>query len=255
MMKTSTMQTLTNVGATQAAPAAAAALLELRNYRLRRNRRDDLIALFELHFLDAYERAGAPILATFRNLDDPERWVWIRAFRDEAQRTQALQGFYGSDIWISLRSQANATIADVDDAMLLEGECADRATLAARGMDAPPSNAIYECARFFPRHEMEFHDLSDALAEMTMIVADHGGAHCARLTSVAPTRLDPKRPLRSERAIVTLTRFADAAGHAAAAKALSRSARWTALEARCTARLAAPIERLRLQPTRRSALC
>lgn len=95
------------------------ALFELRSYRTQPGRREELIAMFEAHFLDAYEAAGATIVATFRHRGDADRWVWIRVFADAASREAALRGFYGGATWKRLAAACNATIADVGDAWLL----------------------------------------------------------------------------------------------------------------------------------------
>ncbi len=56
--------------------------------RRRRGRRDEPVSMFEDHFPDANERAGAPIVATWRDLDAPEGRVLMPAFEDAAARLQ-----------------------------------------------------------------------------------------------------------------------------------------------------------------------
>ncbi len=59
------------------------------------------------------------MLGTFRDLDDPDRFVWIRGFKDMPARQQALEAFYGGSIWKAHKSEANATIVDSDNVLLL----------------------------------------------------------------------------------------------------------------------------------------
>lgn len=107
-------------------------LFELRSYVARPGRRDELIDMFERIFLDAYEVAGARIVGTFRALDDPDRWVWIRAFADAASRGAALRAFYGGEIWLRNATACDALIANVAEALLLRDVCvAPRGALAA----------------------------------------------------------------------------------------------------------------------------
>ena len=39
------------------------------------------------------------ILGTFRDLDDPDQFVWLRGFADLASRAPALEAFYTGSIW------------------------------------------------------------------------------------------------------------------------------------------------------------
>jgi len=67
-------------------------IVELRRYTLHPGRRDELIELFEREFVESQEELGARIVGTFRDVRDPDRFVWIRAFPDMAVRLAALQG-------------------------------------------------------------------------------------------------------------------------------------------------------------------
>src|SRR5687767_12064427 len=94
-------------------------VVELRQYTLHPGRRDELITLFEREFVHTQEAAGIAVLATFRDLDGPDRFVWLRGFADMASRAEALQCFYGGPAWQAHRDQANATMVDSDDVLLL----------------------------------------------------------------------------------------------------------------------------------------
>jgi hypothetical protein len=94
-------------------------VVELRQYTLHPGRRDDLIALFEREFIETQEAAGITLLGTFRDLDGPDRFVWLRGFADMAARADALQRFYGGAAWQAHRDEANATMIDSDDVLLL----------------------------------------------------------------------------------------------------------------------------------------
>ncbi len=94
-------------------------VLELRQYTLVPGRRDDLVALFDTYFLESQDAVGGRVLGQFRDLDDPDRFVWVRAFADLASRQRALEGFYGGPVWAAHRDAANATMVDSDDVLLL----------------------------------------------------------------------------------------------------------------------------------------
>lgn len=92
---------------------------ELRQYTLHPGKRDTLIELFEGEFLEPQEACGMSIPGQFRDLDDPDRFVWFRGFPDMARRKEALTCFYGGPVWKANRDAANATMIDSDDVLLL----------------------------------------------------------------------------------------------------------------------------------------
>ncbi|MDX6763979.1 NIPSNAP family protein, partial [Streptomyces sp. F8] len=95
------------------------AVIELRQYTLRPGRRDDLIELFDGELVEPQEEEGMAVLGQFRDLDDPDRFVWLRGFPDMAARHDALAAFYGGPVWARHRDRANATMSDSDDVLLL----------------------------------------------------------------------------------------------------------------------------------------
>ncbi|MBB5933056.1 NIPSNAP family protein [Streptomyces zagrosensis] len=95
------------------------AVIELRQYTLRPGRRDELIELFDQEFLETQEAVGMFVLGQFRDLDDPDRFVWLRGFPDMATRHRALTAFYDGPVWAKHGPQANATMMDSDDVLLL----------------------------------------------------------------------------------------------------------------------------------------
>ena len=94
-------------------------VLELRQYTLRPGMRETLIELFEREFVESQEALGMTLVGQFRDLDDPNRFVWLRGFADMTTRAQALQHFYGGPIWKAHREAANETMIDFDNVLLL----------------------------------------------------------------------------------------------------------------------------------------
>src|SRR6266545_3360159 len=94
-------------------------IVELRQYSLRPAQRDVLIDLFEREFIESQEAAGMRVLGQFRDLGDPDRFVWFRGFRDMPSRAAALGAFYGGPVWKAHREAANATMIDSDNVLLL----------------------------------------------------------------------------------------------------------------------------------------
>ncbi len=100
-------------------PVGRPAVIELRRYTLRPGRRDELVDLFDREFVETQEAAGMVVLGQFRDLDDPDRFVWLRGFRDMEARHRALTAFYGGPVWAAHGPRANATMLDSDDVLLL----------------------------------------------------------------------------------------------------------------------------------------
>jgi hypothetical protein len=57
------------------------------------------------------------VIAQFCDLNNQDRFVWLRGFRDMASRTGQLQAFYGGPVWKAHRDAANATMIDRGNAM------------------------------------------------------------------------------------------------------------------------------------------
>src|SRR5207248_8870140 len=57
------------------------------------------------------------VVGQFRDLDDPDRFVWLRAFDSMPARQAALEAFYYGPVWRAHRDAANDTMIDSDDAL------------------------------------------------------------------------------------------------------------------------------------------
>jgi hypothetical protein len=94
-------------------------VVELRQYTLRPGQRDVLVELFDREFVESQEAVGIELIGQFRDLDRPDRFVWLRGFPDMERRRMALEAFYGGPVWKAHSAAANATMVDVDDVLLL----------------------------------------------------------------------------------------------------------------------------------------
>jgi len=100
-------------------PPTCCPVLELRQYTLHPGKRDRLIELFECEFIESQEALGILLVGQFRDLDNPDRFVWLRGFADMETRARALQEFYGGPVWKAHREAANETMIDSDNVLLL----------------------------------------------------------------------------------------------------------------------------------------
>ena len=241
-------------------PAAPDVLsvLELRQYTLHPGRRDDLIALFEREFVEPQERVGARILATFRDLDDPDKFVWLRGFADMAARGDALAAFYGGPAWQAHRGQANATMIDSDDVHLLRPIGGDQGLQAAL-QPRPPTGAASPAGGVFtitlcplrrPADDALVHAFDQCIHPWWVGVG--GDLLACWATEPAPNNF-PRLPVHEDRPVVAwLTRFDDEAAQQRHAALLQASGCLDRAEWR--AHLSGEATQLRLAPTSRSAL-
>jgi hypothetical protein len=232
-------------------------VLEFRNYVMQPGQRDVLIDIFERHFIEPQEALGAYVLGTFRNIDNPDRYVWLRGFADFEARYAALDGFYTSDVWKAHRERANATMIDSDDVLLLRpiaGDLTrDPATRPPIG-DGAPDSLIVATTYFLSSHGDEAfaafftHDVGP-------ILKDSGAELLATFATEHSPNNYPRLPVReNETVFFSLSSFTSTAAHGAHVAALAQSAAWRAIEPALTRALAAPTQTLRLQPTPRSLL-
>jgi hypothetical protein len=123
--------TLINVMAASGSPTdlksdrSCCNLVELRQYTLHPGQRDTLIELFDREFVEPQEALGVAVIGQFRDLDRPDRFVWLRGFESIEARRQALAAFYDGPVWHAHREAANATMIDSDNVLLLEPAYAD----------------------------------------------------------------------------------------------------------------------------------
>jgi hypothetical protein len=240
--------------------AAACAVLELRQYTLKPDQRDALIALFDREFVETQESVGIELIGQFRDLDRPDHFVWIRGFPDMRSRAESLQAFYGGPVWQAHREAANATMIDSDNVLLLRPAGANGAfatTAAPRapaGTSATPSSRvvafIYSLDTPVDDTFREFFD-----TELAPALAEAGIRPIARLETEDAENTFPRLPVRTgEHMFIWFAHFADDATRHAAETRLAKSARWTDLRTRLEGTLRAPPERLVLEPTARSRL-
>ena len=107
----------------------SSSILELRQYTLYPGKRDTLIDLFERDFLDPQEVMGAELIGQFCDLENPNRFVWLRGFPDMSSRGRMLEEFYTGSIWKAHREEANATMEDSDNVLLLRTAWPDQGSL------------------------------------------------------------------------------------------------------------------------------
>jgi hypothetical protein len=235
-------------------------VLELRQYTLHPGRRDALIELFEREFVETQEAVGMHVLATFRDLDAPDRFVWLRGFPSMAARLDALQAFYGGPVWQRHRDAANATMIDSDNVLLLRPVDVNAAAPGVPPARPAPGEVVSAgawclgtCALAQPAEQGFAARFERELAPRLQA---HGARIVARYVTDASANTFPRLPVREgERVFVWLARFDDVAALDAHLHALRGDAGWRdALASALLDELREPPELRRLLPTARSEL-
>jgi hypothetical protein len=236
-------------------------IVELRQYTLRPGSRDDLIGLFERELIVPQEAAGMALVGQFRDVDDPDRFVWLRGFSDMRARAEALGRFYEGPAWRRHRHEANATMIDSDDVLLLR-PAGPRSGFPAPAAPRPPAGhapgppslvTATICHRDRPFDEA-FADFFDR--QVAPALRRAGAAPLACLQTEHAENTYPALPVRTgENVFVWFSRFADPDGLDAHHRALACCGDWQArIRPALLASLAGEPQPLILAPTPRSLL-
>jgi hypothetical protein len=178
-------------------------LIELRQYLLHRGQREHLIDLFEREFIEPQEALGMNVIGQFRDPERPDYFVWLRGFANLEARHRSLTDFYGGAVWAEHRNEANETMIDSDNVMLLRH---------VPGSDALPSRprserdkpesaapivvAVQQVDRIDP-------ETIDTFRSQTVHVLEQAGCRALGLyaTELVPNTFT-RLPVRTDRSIV-----------------------------------------------------
>jgi quinol monooxygenase YgiN len=233
------------------ARAATFPIVELRQYTLHNGKRDTLIDLFERQFIESQEVLGMKVVGTFRDLDRPNRFVWIRGFTNMDARLAGESAFYGGPVWQAHRNEANATMIDSDNVLLLH---APNPAAAFKPEPARPALGDKRKAhRIVATIYYLRRDPADAARHFAQAVVPRlrasGVTPLAWFVTETAANNYPRLPVREgERVLVWFARFANDADLDGHKPALDKAAAELAPE------LAREPEVLRLEPTDRSEL-
>ena len=94
-------------------------VIEFRRYVTAPGKRADFVRYFDAYFPDAFEQLGAMVFGQFTERGDPERFTWLRGFKDINARPIVNSAFYYGPLWKEHRTKVNAILPDSDNVMLL----------------------------------------------------------------------------------------------------------------------------------------
>jgi hypothetical protein len=237
-------------------------IVDLRQYTLYPGTRDAFVELFDREFVETQEAAGMRVIGQFRDLGDPNRFVWLRGFPDMPSREKALTDFYvHGAAWKAHSEMARSKMIDSTDALLLRparGDCGFRLEPPDRrsSLDsALPAGIIVAtiCSLSAPADPDFLHFVEDVVSP---VLQETGAAVLASFVTEHSPNNFPRLPLREgENVFVAFSGFKDLARYHEHMSALGRNTRWRAeISPALARRIHGPPQVLRLAPTSRSQL-
>jgi NIPSNAP len=236
-------------------------IVELRQYTLHPGKRHVLIELFDREFIEPQEAIGMTIIGQFRDIENRNRFVWLRGFRDMISRAGALQDFYGGPVWKGHREAANATMVDSDNVLLLR-PASPSSGFSLKNRDRPqpgasevPKSLVVANIYYFDMPVgadfVEFFERA-----IKAVAADAGATILAYFVTEHSENTFPALPVREgENVFVWFSRFSDPAAYELHVAALDRSQRWQReISKELARRLKRGPEILKLSPTACSQL-
>jgi NIPSNAP len=242
------------------ADASCCNVVELRQYTLHPGRREPFIDLFDRTFADPLDATGMTVIGQFRDLDRSDRFVWLRGFQDMPSRAKELASFYDSDLWHAYRNEANASIDDSDNVLLLEPASPTfrfKSIPPRVGTEDAPSPAGLVVATLYYAKADRLSAFATIFDRSLRLRAEASGAHTLAeyLTSTQENNF-PRLPVRvGEHVFVWVANFTGPEAYATYQARLAVDKEWTAtLWPTAREHLTRDPEVLRLTPTRRSRL-
>jgi len=74
-------------------------IVEVRSYRIKPGHRDAFIHFFETRAVPALRTHGMKILGPLLDLENPNKFVWLRSFPSLAERDRMKAAFYEGALW------------------------------------------------------------------------------------------------------------------------------------------------------------
>jgi hypothetical protein len=232
-------------------------VFELRRYALKRGQRDTLIDLFDREFVETQEAVGMCILGQFRDLDEPDSFVWMRGFTDMETRKEALESFYGGPVWKQHGPAANATMIDSDNVLLLQPVSPLHCDISRRAVPGVTSEARGLLAITIWPLTQAGTDEVPLLFRRVVEPALRGAAITVLATYITDRSENtfPALPVREDRTVfVWMAMFHDEVDHAQHVRELEESSSWRDASQTLAAHRAGDEEVIRLRPTARSAI-
>jgi hypothetical protein len=74
-------------------------IVEVRSYRIKPGKREEFIEFFLKRSVPALRELGMMIQGPFIDLENPNKFVWLRSFPSLEERERMKDAFYGGELW------------------------------------------------------------------------------------------------------------------------------------------------------------
>ena len=74
-------------------------IVEVRSYRIKPGRRAEFIEFFERRSIRALRSHGMQIMGPLLDLENPNKFVWLRSFPSLDEREKMKDAFYEGELW------------------------------------------------------------------------------------------------------------------------------------------------------------
>ena len=95
-------------------------IVEVRRYRIKPGKRDEFIKFFETRSIPALRDYGMRVLGPLVDVENPNAFVFLRAFPSLEARDSMKDAFYGSDLWTKELEAILMPLIDSYDVTLTE---------------------------------------------------------------------------------------------------------------------------------------
>jgi hypothetical protein len=95
-------------------------IVEVRAYRIKPGKREEFIRLFESRAIEAQRSYGMKVTGPFLDVENPNKFVFLRSFPSLEERDRMKDAFYGGEPWKSELEAIAMPMLDSYDVILCE---------------------------------------------------------------------------------------------------------------------------------------
>ena len=95
-------------------------IVEVRSYRIKPGRRAEFIEFFETRAVPALREHGMKVLGPLLDVENPNKFVWLRTFPSLEERDRMKEAFYEGELWKNELESVAMPMLDSYDVILCE---------------------------------------------------------------------------------------------------------------------------------------
>jgi NIPSNAP len=95
-------------------------IVEVRSYRIKPGKRAEFIELFEARAVPALRKYGMKVVGPMLDVENPNKFVFLRSFPSLEERERMKDAFYGGEIWKNELEGLAMPLLDSYDVILCE---------------------------------------------------------------------------------------------------------------------------------------